>query len=113
MTGTGGGGGRVPYETDRDTCQKIGIKLPKETNLGMAQALSRQKKFSLGKDLRDSEHCKMACFENVKNFPLQKYLTSFYLGKTKSLVTALSHSILKPECHMHVPHGECHLPWCV
>ena len=34
-----GGGGGLPYERDEDARRKIRIKTPKETSLGMAQAL--------------------------------------------------------------------------
>ena len=33
-----GGGERLPYKTDRVACQKIQMKLLKETNVGVAQA---------------------------------------------------------------------------
>ena len=34
----GGGGGGHPYESDGDVSQKIKIKTPRETNVGVAQA---------------------------------------------------------------------------
>ena len=42
-----GGGGEIPFEEVRDACPKIQIKLLKETNLGVTQALFEPKNISL------------------------------------------------------------------